>query len=234
MRRAAACVLMLVLALAAGCGGEDTSKEDAAKAARARAEARAHARRMEVGRRVFAKHCQACHTLAGKRYTGPIIEFEAPNLDEVRMKRKYVEYRVAVGGPAMASFHSEMSRAEFRSVVDYVTETAGRNVVDTGDQPPELLAEGKEVFAQNCAVCHAIEGRNLQGRPIYVGMDFTIVKPSERYAIKRMRTGVLAETSEGMMPSFRGKLSGAQMRAVAAYVTAVAMEGPEAPGRETE
>ena len=146
MRRATACVLLLVLALAGGCGS-DSSKDDAAAAARARAEVRAHARRMELGRRVFAEHCDTCHTLAGRHYTGPIIEWEAPNLDEVRLKRAYVRSRVETGGPAMASFSGELSSAEFRAVVDYVTETAGRNVADDGDQPEELLAEGERVFA---------------------------------------------------------------------------------------
>lgn len=226
MRRATACVLLLVLALA-GCGS-DGSKEDAAAAARARAEARAHARRMEIGRRVFVQHCGTCHTLAGRRFTEPIIEWEAPNLDEVKLKHAYVRARVEVGGPSMASF-AELSRAEFRAIVDYVAETAGRNVVDDGDQPEALLAQGRQVFAQSCAACHAIAGRNRTGRPVYPGMDFNLIKPSERFVIERMKQGVLPDEDEPLMPSFRGKLSDAQMRAVAAYVTAVAKEGPGAP-----
>ena len=47
-----------------------------------------------------------------------------------------------------------------------------------------------------------------------------------------MKAGVLPDEPEPLMPSFRGKLSNAQMRAVAAYVSAVAKEGPAAP--ETE
>lgn len=232
MRRATACVLLLALALAGGCGS-DSSKDDAAAAARARAEARAHSRRMEVGRRVFAQHCGTCHTLAGRRFTEPIIEWEAPNLDEVKLKRDYVRARVESGGPAMASFSGELSRAEYRAVIDYVTEVAGGNVRDEGDQPAALLAQGKQLFSQQCAACHAIEGRDRTGRPVYPGMDFNLIKPSERYVIERMKQGVLPDSDEPLMPSFKGKLSDAQMRAVAAYVTAVAKEGPEAPGTGT-
>jgi mono/diheme cytochrome c family protein len=183
---------------------------------------------MEVGRRVFAENCDTCHTLAGRRFTDPIIEWEAPNLDEVKLKREYVRSRVQSGGPAMASFGA-LPAAEFGAVVDYVTETAGRNVRDDGDQPQELLADGEQVFAQNCAGCHAIAGRDRAGRPVYPGMDFNLIKPSERYVIERIKAGVAPEEDEPLMPSFRGKLSSAQMRAVAAYVTAVAKEGPEAP-----
>jgi mono/diheme cytochrome c family protein len=227
-------VLLLVLALAGGgCGSNSSERDDAAAAAQARAEARAHARRMEIGRRVFAQHCASCHTLAGRRFTDPIIEWEAPNLDEVKLKRDYVRYRVEVGGPAMASFNTELSRAEFRGLIDYVMETAGRNVRDDGDHPAALLAQGEQIFSQQCAACHAIAGRDRTGRPVYAGMDFNLMKPSEQYVIERMKEGVLPDDDEFLMPSFRGKLSDAQMRAVAAYVTAVAKEGPEAPETTT-
>jgi cbb3-type cytochrome c oxidase subunit III len=232
VRRATACVLLLMLALA-GCGGE-SSRDDEQAAARARAEARAHARRMEVGRAVFAEHCAGCHTIEGRRYTDPIIEWEAPNLDHVKLKRRYVTFRVETGGPAMASFMGELSTEEFGAIVDYLMETAGNQVVEDADHPQELLDEGRRLFDQNCAACHGIAGNEMTGRPTYPGMDFNLVKPSERYVIERMKDGVLPNDPEVLMPSFRGKLSDAQMRAVAAYVTAVAKEGPEAPPAETE
>jgi mono/diheme cytochrome c family protein len=228
VRRGTACVLVAVLALAAGCGsGDESDKQDAAAAARARARAALHARRMEIGRRVFAKNCHACHTIGGEHFTRPIVEFEAPNLDEVRLTLRYVTERAASGGPAMPGFQGTVTPAQFTAVAEYVTETAGGNVHDDGDQPADVLAAGKEVFAQHCAACHAIEGRTFTGEPVYPAVDFTIVKPSERYVIKRLRTGILP--NEGMMPSFRGKLTDEEMRAVATYVTAVAKEGPEAP-----
>jgi mono/diheme cytochrome c family protein len=230
VRRATACVLLLSLALAGGCGSDSSREDAAAAAARARAQAARHARAMAVGRRVFGEKCASCHTLAGRHYSAPITEWEAPNLDEVQLKRAYVRYRVETGGPAMASFSGELSSAKLEALVDYVTETAGRNVVDDGDQSEDLLAQGEQLYTQNCAACHSIAGRDRTGRPVYPGMDFNLIKPSERFVLKRMMSGVLPDEKEPLMPSFRGKLSDAQMRAVAAYVTAVAKEGPEAPG----
>jgi mono/diheme cytochrome c family protein len=223
-------MLIAIAALAApagGCGsGSDDAKQDAAAAARARAQAALHAKRMTVGRRVFATNCHTCHTLDGARFTGPIIEYEAPNLDEVRLDRDYVKSRVDTGGPAMAGFGG-LPPAQLASVVEYVTEAAGRNVQDDGDQPDDVLTAGKGVFAEHCAGCHAIEGRAATGNPPYPGIDFTLVKPSERYVLKKLRTGIMPE--DGMMPSFKGTLSEAQMRAVATYVEAVAKEGSPAP-----
>ena len=225
-RALVACAALVLLALpgAAGCGGSD-GDGDAAARRQAAAAARV-AREMALGRRVFATHCQACHTLAGKRYTGPIIEFEAPNLDEVRLKRPYVQFRVEYGGPAMASFSSEMPPDRLRALVTYVTETAGGEVTD-GDPPADQLAAGKEVFAQNCAACHGIEGSAMRGRPIYVGMDFNLIKPSPAMVRAKVLSGILPEGE--MMPSFRGRLSEQEIEDVAAYVNAVAAEGPEAP-----
>jgi cbb3-type cytochrome c oxidase subunit III len=222
-RALVACALVvLVLPGAVGCG--ESGEEEAAARRRAAVAAR-HARELAVGRRVFAKHCQACHTLAGKRYTGPIIEFEAPNLDEVRLKRKYVEWRVEYGGPAMPSFTQATSESGIRALVTYVTETAGGDVED-GDDATQQVAAGKQVFAQSCATCHAIEGRVAVGNHGYHGNDFNLVKPTARFVAQRVREGVLPPD---MMPAFRGKLSAEQIEDVAAYVNAVAAEGPEAP-----
>lgn len=223
-----ACTLVLLaLPGAAGCG--ESGDEKAAERRRAAAAA-AHARAMEVGRRVFDRHCQSCHTLNGKPYTvRPPVEFEAPNLDEVRLKRHYVADRVDVGGPAMASFSSEIPEPGYSAVITYVTAAAGRNVED-GDPPAAQLAAGREVFAQHCAACHGIEGRALNGQPVYPGIDFNLVKPSEDFVRKRVSNGIRL----GMMPAFRDTLDDEQIDAVAAYVNAVAAEGPEAPRSPNE
>ncbi len=164
--------------------------------------------------------------MEGRRFTEPVIEWEAPNLDEVRLKRHYVEFRVQIGGPAMASFRREIPEDGIRALVTYVTETAGRNVED-GDPPADQLAAGREVFAANCARCHGIEGSEMKGRPVYPGMDFNLVKPSERLVRRSATRGIASDV--GIMPSFGRSLTDEQIDAVAAYVNAVAAEGPEAP-----
>lgn len=223
----AACALVLLaLPGTAGCGGGSSSEDDAAAAARRRAAA-AHARAMATGSKVFARHCQSCHTLSGERYTDRVIEWEAPNLDEVRLKRHYVRFRVEFGGPAMASFSSEIPDAEREALIDYVTETAGRNVVDEGDQDAAQVDAGREVFAQNCATCHAIEGRTATGNPVYIGVDFNLVKPSARLVRSKAFHGVAPDV--GIMPSFGRALSSSELEDVAVYVNAVAAEGREAP-----
>lgn len=229
-RALVACLLaLLAVPVAAGCG--ESGEEQAAARRRAAAEAR-HAREMALGSEVFSEWCASCHTLLGEPYTEPVIEWEAPNLDEVRPKRHYVEHRLEYGGPAMSSFRRLLSEDEYRAVATYVTETAGRDVDDSGDQPPEQVAAGRELFADNCARCHGIEGRAQTGDPLYVGVDFNLVKPSVRFVRRSARHGIAPEV--GIMPAFGDVLDDAELRALAAYVNAVAAEGPEAPSTRFE
>ena len=204
MRRATACVLLLVAgARRRGCGG-DSSREDAAAAARARAPARRarHARGWSSADASSRSTAARCHTLAGRRYTEPIIEWEAPNLDEVRLKRRYVEFRVEVGGPAMASFSGEMPRARVpraRRLRDGDSRQERRRRPATSRR--SVLADGRAGSStQHCAACHGIAGRGGTGRPVYPGMDFNLVKPSERYVIDK---------DEGRRPAGRSRAADA-------------------------
>ena len=221
-RALVACLLgLLVLPGAAGCG--ESGEEKAAARARAAAAA-AHARSIETGRRVFARHCQSCHTLEGKPYTvRPPVEFEAPNLDQVKPRRGYVEERVDSGGIAMASFANEIPEHGIRGVIDYVMDAAGSEV-ETEDPPAAQMEAGREVFEQHCSLCHGIAGRRQTGEPLYGGTDFRYVKPSVGFVRERVRKGLPAELA--MMPGFADELDDEQIDAVAAYVNAVAGEGP--------
>lgn len=215
MRRATACVLLLILACAGGCGS-DNSKDEAA--ARSRAKAARHARLVAAGRPVFAGHCASCHTIEGRVAHPTFIESPIPNLDEVKPRAPYVEERARRGGFDMASFEGELSDTQIRAVAAYVAEVAGSKVV-ASDATSQQLAMGEQVFRQSCNRCHGIGGRRPTGRPSYPGTDFNVVKPSEQLVMTRILSGIPEE-----MPSFRGRLTREQLRAVAAYVTTTAGE----------
>jgi cbb3-type cytochrome c oxidase subunit III len=219
VRRATACVLLLVLALAGGCGGEGSKRDDAAAAAaRARARAARQARLVAAGKPVFVKHCASCHTIEGRTAHPTFIESPIPNLDEVKPKEDYVAERADVGGIDMPSLKGEMSQAQFDAVVAYVAGVAGSRVAEP-DADAQQLAAGEQVFRGNCQSCHSIDGRSRTGRPTFPGTDFNRVKPGEQLVMRQILRGIPEE-----MPSFRGRLSRAQLHAVAAYVTATAGE----------
>jgi len=216
VRRATAFALLLLLALVAGCGS-DSSRNDAAARARAAARQQAqHARLVAAGRSVFAQHCASCHTMEGRVAHPTFIESTIPNLDEVRPEAPYVRERVRIGGFDMPSLETELSEREFDAVVAYVVDVAGRRVAEP-QADAHQLALGRQVFDQHCQSCHGIDGRRATGRPQFPGTDFNRVKPSEEFVIRQALRGI-----EGSMPSFRGKLTRAQLEAVAAYVTTTA------------
>lgn len=73
---------------------------------------------------------------------------------------------------------------------------------------------GKAVFATaGCVGCHTLADAGSTGR---VGPNLDAAKPSARLVVDRVTNGL------GAMPSFRGKLTQAQIADVAAYVSSVA------------
>jgi cytochrome c5 len=74
-------------------------------------------------------------------------------------------------------------------------------------------AAGKTVFSANCATCHTLADANAHGS---IGPNLDDLKPDE--------ARVAAQVTHGGngMPAFGGRLSQAQIDAVAAYVAAVA------------
>ncbi len=222
MRRATAGVLLLTLGLAllaAGCGSDAAARKRAADEARARAHAALVARQAAAGRGVFARNCASCHTIEGHVAHPTFVESMIPNLDEVKPRAGYVAQRIENGGFDMPSFSSELKPEQIAEVVAYVTTIGGSRVHATSAGQASAIAQGQQVFAANCARCHSIAGRPATNRPPagYPGTDFNDVTPSETMVVRQVLRGI-----RGEMPSFRRRLTAAEIQAVAAYVTATA------------
>src|SRR4029079_7138469 len=88
---------------------------------------------------------------------------------------------------------------------------------------PGSVALGRQVFATaGCAGCHTLADARATGT---VGPDLDAAEPSAALVSDRVTNGL------GVMPSFAGKLSTAQIAAVAAYVSSTAgkEDRPDAP-----
>jgi uncharacterized membrane protein len=85
---------------------------------------------------------------------------------------------------------------------------------ESASATPGDVAAGKTVFATaGCTGCHTLADAGATGT---VGPNLDAVKPSDALVVERVTNG------EGGMPSFRSKLSDAQIQDVAAYVSSVA------------
>lgn len=78
------------------------------------------------------------------------------------------------------------------------------------------LSEGKKVFTElaqpSCGICHTLADAGSTGK---IGPDLDLLKPNTKRVYKAVTNGI------GVMPPFKDKLSEAQRRAVAEYVSSV-------------
>ena len=81
-----------------------------------------------------------------------------------------------------------------------------------GGGAQQASAQGKKVFTQNCGGCHTLKEAGTKGQ---VGPNLDTLKPNKPTVRHQVLTG------GGPMPSFKGKLSNAQINAVATYVSSV-------------
>ncbi len=74
-------------------------------------------------------------------------------------------------------------------------------------------ANGEALFSENCSSCHTLAAANAGGK---VEPNLDQVKPSKDVVVKKVTNG------GGGMPAFGGRLSTAQIEAIADYVARVA------------
>jgi mono/diheme cytochrome c family protein len=84
----------------------------------------------------------------------------------------------------------------------------------SGGGSPGAGSPGARVFATaGCKTCHTLKAAGATGS---VGPNLDQLEPSSKLVIKQVTNG------GGGMPPFKGKLTPAQIKAVAAYVSGVA------------
>ena len=97
-------------------------------------------------------------------------------------------------------------------VAAYVASVAG--VPGAGGGGKITATDGKQIFQQaGCGGCHTLKDAGTDGK---VGPNLDGAKPPKALVVTRVTNG------KGAMPSFKSRLSSAQIQAVAQYVSSVA------------
>ena len=169
------------------------------------------------GKDLFVKHCGSCHVLGVAGTSGTI----GPNLDEAfGYDRKQgfkdssiadiVRGQIAYAVPPMPRNLVKGDDAD--SVALFVAQNAGKP--GSSSSGKITATDGKEIFsAAGCTGCHTLSDAGATGA---VGPNLDQAKPSQRLVVDRVTNG------KGVMPSFKDKLSDAQIQAVAKYVSSAA------------
>lgn len=119
-----------------------------------------------------------------------------------------------------------LSGQDASDVAVYIAKCSGNphcGVTPTKPAPPATTTgggtttsaapDGKALFVANCASCHTLKDAGTNGT---IGPNLDALKPSES------RVALQVTNGGGVMPSFKGKLTAAQIQAIAKYVSSVA------------
>jgi cbb3-type cytochrome c oxidase subunit III len=206
--RVAVAALALVVFVAAGCGTGGVAKSGNAQS----------------GKQLFTAKCAACHTLGAAGANGTV----GPNLDDAfaamrgsgrstHFQESTIKQVVAdqIKFPAQRDEGANMPANLVKgSAVDdvaaYVASVAGTKAsLAAASGGTTTSTNGKTIFASNCGSCHTLAAAGTHGT---VGPNLDQLKP----AFARVKQQV---TNGGaIMPAFKGKLTDAQITAVAKYV----------------
>ncbi len=222
MRAGALLGVALLLAVGGGCGGTGGLTEGGSAGS---------------GAPLFVEKCGGCHTLRAAGTQGTV----GPNLDEAfaqdrkdgipdstieNVVHDQIKYpspdKVSSDIPAMPA--NLVTGEDADSVAAYVASVAavpGAKVTAPPPAPPPppaggggggggAAAEGKSIFVSNCGSCHTLAAAGTSGT---IGPNLDDAKPSEALVKERDTNG------KGVMPAFKGKLTDAQIDAVAKYVS---------------
>jgi cytochrome c oxidase cbb3-type subunit 3 len=191
-----------------------------------RADPELWARVMGTAPALFGDNCAACHgydAAGGPGFPSLVDDAwlwggDADTIMEtlrVGINSKHPETRVS----QMLAFGRDgiLTREEIRTVADYVQSLSGSEV------PPDRLAAGAELFANNCASCHGEEGRGdtALGSPdltdgfwIYGGDDEALFD-------------TIMHGRQGWMPAWEDRLGVVERKILTAYLQELA-------GKETQ
>jgi cbb3-type cytochrome c oxidase subunit III len=184
----------------------------------------------QSGKQLFTAKCAACHALGAAGANGKV----GPNLDEAfaamrgpghdsHFEESTIRQVVAdqIKFPAQRDEGPNMPAdlvkgAEVDDVAAYVASVAGtKSSLAAASTGTTKSTNGKTIFTSNCGSCHTLAAAGTNGT---VGPNLDDIKPPFARAKQQVING------GAVMPAFEGKLTDAQIVAVAKYVAAQAGE----------
>jgi mono/diheme cytochrome c family protein len=200
----------------------------------------------QSGQQLFTQNCGACHTLqaAGTNSTiGPNLDnafaeavsegypqssIENVVLDQIRLgsgpiatyttSKDFIKHCLnPVKAPKCYSTPMPADIVKGQDAINvaaYVASVAGQGGFTSSGGFASLGTDGAAIFkGAGCAGCHTLSAAGASGT---VGPNLDQLKPSTPIVAHQVMVG------GGTMPAFQGKLSAAQIQAVAKYVSSVA------------
>ncbi len=182
---------------------------------------------MSSGAAIFAAKCATCHQAGGVGTDKfpPLAGNAAVNAaDPATILGIIVNGRsgpLTVGGKSyngtMPTWKGQLSNADIAAVATYIRSSFGNNAPGVTEQmvasagTAVSTAVGASIFAQRCATCHHANGAGGGPFPALAGNPH--VNAADPAAILST-----IKNGRGIMPSWKGQLSNADIAAVASYI----------------
>lgn len=190
----------------------------------------------QSGQQLFTQSCGSCHTLSAAGTSGTL----GPNLDnafaasvEEGYPQSAIENvvldQIRLGSGEVATYtNGKLGNFKVQAtmpanivkgqdaidVAAYVASVAGQGGFTTGGGFASLGTDGAAIFkGAGCAGCHTLSAAGATGT---TGPNLDQLKPSTSIVAHQVTVG------GSIMPAFKGKLSPAQIQAVAKYVSSSA------------
>jgi cbb3-type cytochrome c oxidase subunit III len=186
------------------------------------------------GQTLFTSNCGSCHTLAAAGTSGTI----GPNLDNAfaadvkeGFSQSSIENdvldQIRLGSGQVATYTTNkkftvqqpmpadiVKGQDAIDVAAYVASVAGTGGFTTTGSSASSGTNGAAIFkSSGCAGCHTLAAAGATGT---VGPNLDQLKPPMAIVVKQVTNG------GAIMPAFKGKLTTAQINAVAKYVSSSA------------
>jgi cbb3-type cytochrome c oxidase subunit III len=185
----------------------------------------------QSGQQLFTEKCGACHTLAAAGTSGTI----GPNLDDAFAAARNQGYeessienvvldQIRLGSGELATYTTNkkftvqtpmpaniVKGQDAIDVAAYVASVAGAGGPAAPSKNPGT--NGEAIFKTNCASCHTLAAAGATGT---IGPNLDQLKPAMAVVVHQVTNG------GAIMPAFKGKLTDAQIQAVAKYVSSSA------------
>lgn len=167
----------------------------------------------ELGLPNYQSHCASCHGADGNGVVPGARNFG--DLDYMRGESPAFFYTtVTEGRGEMQSFRDTLTSDERWDVVFYVWRFS------TDD---ETLAEGQQIYEDNCQVCHGVDGSG----EVLGAADFSDLRVVDDQAPRDFY--LVVTQGKGSMPAWQGRLSQDERWAVIDYVRTFSYD-PNLPG----
>jgi mono/diheme cytochrome c family protein len=191
----------------------------------------------QAGQQLFTANCGSCHTLSAAGTSGtigpnldnsfaasvqdgyPQSSIENVVLDQIRLGSgsiaTYTTVKNGKGLTPQTQMPANIVKGQDAiNVAAYVASVAGQGGYSTSGSFATLGTDGAKIFkGAGCSGCHALAAAGATGT---VGPNLDQLKPALAIVVRQVTNGGT------VMPAFKGKLSAAQIQAVAKYVASSA------------